>query len=338
LLGYPGNMEIKLMNSFRDSYLDARFLSAKDNSEASLYKPKIIFKPVVKRLNFTLKGKLMRDYSGPCTMECVWKISDISDSKKVFAQIPVKTSIYRSGDNYDLILHQMIAESERDLLENDTLFVYLSKIEKAYLAKSKGEVFKLKTPKRTVYPGTKEMLKDIISAVVTVENEDGFGSGAIISADGYIITNYHVIEGEKTVNVKLGKEKKMKAEIIKVNKDYDLALIKITQPGLKALSFANSDSTGTGDEVFAAGTPLEKSLGQTVTRGIISGYREWNGVNFIQTDVSINAGSSGGPMLNSKGEIIGITTMKAFGKGIEGIGFGIPSNVVTEMMNIKFEK
>ena len=107
---------------------------------------------------------------------------------------------------------------------------------------------------------------------------------------------------------------------------------------MKALSFGNSDSTGTGDEIFAAGTPLDKSLGQTVTRGIISGYREWNGVNFIQTDVSINAGNSGGPLLNQKGEIIGITTMKAFGKGIEGIGFGIPSNVVIDMMNIKFEK
>ncbi|MEO5571172.1 MAG: trypsin-like peptidase domain-containing protein [Bacteroidia bacterium] len=337
LLGYPENMELQLINSFKDSYLDASFLSSKGKDKATLYKPKIILTPVVKKINFTLKGKLLRDYTGPCTMECTWKISDLSDTKKVWAQLPVKTSIYRSGDNYELVLHQLLAESERDLLENDTLFDFLSGIEKKYLAKSKGDVFKLKLPKHVSYSGTREMLKDITSSVVTVQTDDGFGSGVIITSDGYIITNYHVIEGEKSVLVKLGKEQKIKAEIIKVNKDYDLAMIKINQAGLKALSIANSDSTGTGDEIFAAGTPLDKSLGQTVTRGIISGYREWNGVNFIQTDVSINAGNSGGPLLNQKGEIIGITTMKAFGRGIEGIGFGIPSNVVLEMMNIKFD-
>jgi serine protease Do len=338
LLGYPENMELQLINSIKDSYLDPYFLSSKDKEKTTLYRAKIILKPIVKQMSFTLKGKLLRDYTGPCQMECLWKISDVSDPKKVWAQLPVKTSIYRGGENYELILHQLLAESERDLLENDTLFNFLSGLEKNYLAKTKGDAIKIKMPKHVTYPGTREMLKDITSSVVTVLNEEGFGSGVIISPDGYIVTNHHVVEEEKTVNVKLGKEQKVKAEIIKVNKDYDLALLKIKQEGLKALSFANSDSTGTGDEIFAAGTPLDKSLGQTVTRGIISGYREWNGVNFIQTDVSINAGNSGGPMLNQKGEIIGITTMKAFGKGIEGIGFGIPSNVVLEMINIKFEK
>jgi serine protease Do len=336
LLGYAENMDIRILNAFEDSYLDASYLSTKDKSKTTLYKPKIIFKPEVKDLSFNLRGKLLRDYYGSCTIQCNWKIATVSEPKKILAQLPITTTIYRAGDNYDLVLHQMIAESERDLLQNDTLFNFLVKVEKQYLLKSKGEVFKIKPTKRVTFPSSKEMLKEIKSSVVTVENREGFGSGVIISDEGYIITNFHVVEEEKNVFVKMGKENKIKAEIIKVNSDYDLALLKIPTGNLKALNFA-AQKADVGDEVYAAGTPLEKSLGQTVTKGIVSGFREWNGVSFIQTDVSINAGNSGGPLVNDKGEIIGITTMKAFGKGIEGIGFCIPAEEVIEMMNLKFE-
>ena len=337
LLGYPENMELNLVNSFRDSYLEAHFISYKNKEDINLYKPKIILKPLVKKLNFNLKGKLLRDYTGPCTMECLWLVSDLSDRSKILAQLNITTNIYRFGDNYDLILHQMLSESVRDLLDNDTLFAYLSRLEKSYLARSKKEALKIKLVKQATFTDTKEMLKAIASSVVTIENDEGFGSGSIISADGYILTSYHVISGEKTVMIRHGNSEKIKASVERVNKDYDLALLKISGEEFTALRFGNSDKADVGDEVYAAGTPLEKALKQTVTRGIISGFREWNGVNFIQTDVTINSGNSGGPMLNSKGEIIGITTMKLVGKGIEGIGFGIPSNVAVEMLNLKFE-
>jgi serine protease Do len=338
LIGYPENMELQLMNGMKNSYIDAYFISNREKKKTTLYKPKIIFKPVIRDINFMLKGKLLRDYRGPCTMKTIWKVSLISEPDKYLAQIPVETSIYRCGENYDLLLHQLLAESERDLIELDTLYDFLTGIEKSYLAKSKGDVYKLKKEKPAMYVTTKEMLKGVTASVVTIENEDGFGSGAIVSSEGHIITSYHVIEGEKDINVRIGKDSKQKAEIVQTNKDYDLALLKVKSTGLKPLSFGNSDSTGTGDEIFAAGTPIDKSLTQTITRGIISGNRIWNGVNFIQTDVSINSGNSGGPLLNSRGEIIGITTFKALGRGIEGIGFGIPSNVVIEMLNLKFEK
>ena len=178
------------------------------------------------------------------------------------------------------------------------------------------------------------MIAAAAGAVVTIENENSFGSGVIISSEGYIVTNCHVVKNKKSVTVKLKQNKKYKAEIVKVNGDYDLALLKISAEDLKTLSFGNSDSSQESDEVFAIGTPVDKNLGQSVTKGIISGHMEWNGVKFIQTDVSINPGSSGGPLLNSGGEIIGITTMKISAKGVEGIGFCISSNDVLEMLNI----
>jgi serine protease Do len=336
LIGYAENMDIKILNMFADSYMDASYLSAKDKSKTTLYKPKIILKPEISDLNFDLDGKLLRDYTGAMNMTCTWNIATIDAVKKIVAQIPIKTSIYRTSQNYDLILHEMIAQSERDLLENDTLFNFLVKLESEYLKRSQGDIFRLNKPKSISFTSNKEMLKEIKTAVVTVENNSGFGSGVIISEDGYIITNFHVVEDEKNVFVKIGKDNKVKADVVRVNSDYDLALLKIHAAAIKALGFSREKSD-VGDEVYAAGTPLDKSLGQTVTKGIVSGFREWNGVQFMQTDVSINAGNSGGPLLNEKGEIIGITTMKAFGKGIEGIGFGIPAAEVLEMLNLKFE-
>ena len=268
-------------------------------------------------------------------MECTWKISTVNDPKKVIAELPLKTSIYRTGDNYELILHEMLQASEYQLLLNDTLYNFLLKTEKEYLAKSKGDVIEIKVLPPVTYASTKEMLKKVATSVVTIDNKEGFGSGFIISSDGYIVTNNHVANDVKNITVKLGDDKKYKAEIIKTNKDYDLALLKITADNLRPLTIGNSVNCEPGDEVFAIGTPLEKSLSQTVTKGIISGYREYNGVNFLQTDVSINPGNSGGPLLNDKGEIVGIATMKYSGKGIEGIGFCIPSAVMLEMLNIK---
>jgi serine protease Do len=143
-----------------------------------------------------------------------------------------------------------------------------------------------------------------------------------------------VIEDASEIFVKIGSEKKVKAEIVKVNKDYDLVILKADIPSSKGVFLLNERNAMVGEEVFAIGTPLEKSLGQTVTRGIVSGYREMNGVDFIQTDVSINSGNSGGPLLSAKGEIIGINTLKVSGKNISGIGFAIPSDLVIKMLYI----
>jgi serine protease Do len=338
LIGYPENLNIQLMNSFKNSYMDPIFLSSEDTNEAPLFQPKIIIKPVVKSMSFDLNGELLRDYTGPCFIQVDWMISDISAPHKILATFPVKTSIFRTGDDYDLILHQLLSESERDLLEKDTLYNFLTRVEDSYLARSKSSVFKIHTTPETTFANKKEMLKGVTSSVVTVENDDAFGSGIIISPDGYILTNYHVIKGGNNIVVKLGKDEPQKAQIVRENKDYDLALLKIKQSNLKPLPFANSDSTNTGDELYAIGTPLDKSLQQTITQGIISGYRILNGVNFIQTDVSINRGNSGGPLLNQKGEIVAITTMRVFGNGVAGIGFGIPSNIILQMMNITFDK
>ncbi len=160
------------------------------------------------------------------------------------------------------------------------------------------------------------------------------GSGFIISEDGYIVTNYHVIEEADEITVILkGGKKTYKAKIVGTDPETDLALLKIeAHERLPYLRFGDSDKMRSGDWVIAIGNPF--GLDHTVTAGIISAKGRVIGAgpydNFIQTDASINPGNSGGPLLNLKGEVIGINT--AIVASGQGIGFAIPSNMAKEVI------
>ena len=113
--------------------------------------------------------------------------------------------------------------------------------------------------------------------------------------------------------------------------------MKVNYDSVPGLWLADSDSIDAGDPVVAIGTPLDKILSSTLTKGIISGTREFGGIRMIQTDVSINSGNSGGPLINNKGEVIGMSTLKVKANGVEGIGFCIPSNDIKRMLNIEYK-
>jgi S1-C subfamily serine protease len=193
------------------------------------------------------------------------------------------------------------------------------------------------------YTGYGDMIKNVVGSVVTIKVDGGFGSGFIISKSGYLLTNHHVITGSSKIEVVFDNGFNMEATLIKSDEARDVALLKITGSGFKPLSInPDPEAAGVGTEVVAIGTPLDLKLNQTVTKGIVSGKREMEDgherkLNFIQTDVSINGGNSGGPLLNTEGQVIGIATKKLVGKGVEGIGFVIPIGEAIDELNIKFE-
>lgn len=165
---------------------------------------------------------------------------------------------------------------------------------------------------------------------------EGIGSGFIINEEGYILTNYHVVEGAQEVTVTLSSKEEVKAKIINYDQAQDIAMLKITDETVKVpavVELGDSDALKPGEEVIAIGTPLSKDFSQTLTGGLVSGINRnvetSNGVtlNLIQTDTAINPGNSGGPLVNTKGEVIGINTLKMSGEA-EGIGFAIPINEV----------
>jgi serine protease Do len=185
------------------------------------------------------------------------------------------------------------------------------------------------------------LVKQIGEAVVQVRTPEGLGSGFFINADGYLITNFHVIEGETEISVEvyrqtdgqLDRETYKQVKIIAINKFHDLALLKIEDknaPKFKFVTLGNSDALNVGDSVFAIGSPL--GLERTVTSGILSTKtRELEGELYLQTTAQINPGNSGGPLFNLAGEVVGVTNMKIiFG---EGLGFAIPVELVKNFLD-----
>ena len=164
----------------------------------------------------------------------------------------------------------------------------------------------------------------------------GVGSGFIISEDGRIVTNHHVIDGAQSVTVTLSDGRKLEATVLGSDPMTDIALLQVeAAEDLPAVTFGDSDAMRAGDEVFAVGNPF--GLGGTVTSGIVSATsRNINSGpydDFIQTDAAINRGNSGGPLFNAAGEVIGVNTaIFSPDGGSVGIGFAVPSDLVREIV------
>src|SRR5437660_2947408 len=168
--------------------------------------------------------------------------------------------------------------------------------------------------------------------------QEGQGSGFILDSAGHVLTNYHVIDNARQVEVTLHNRKKYSATVVGTDRAHDLAIIQIKAPDLAAMTLGDSRNLQVGQKVYAIGNPF--GLAGTLTSGIVSSIRsvqEPNGVNIdeaIQTDAAINPGNSGGPLLNSHGEVIGINTMIASSVGQNaGIGFAIPINTAKAVLN-----
>lgn len=181
-------------------------------------------------------------------------------------------------------------------------------------------------------------VSEVVKGVITVVTNEGHGSGCIVTPDGYIVTNAHVVE-EDTTDLKAimgdNVEKKIPLKFIRMNDAVDLALLKMDTTGLTPLKLALADQIETGSDVYAIGTPADVELGQTVTRGIVSGKRKFGGHQLVQTDVAISPGNSGGALIRPDGILIGIVTSEMKSGRIDDIGFAIPSTQIEEALKIK---
>ena len=185
-----------------------------------------------------------------------------------------------------------------------------------------------------------------INSVVSITCSSGYssstGTGVIFSDQGYIVTNYHVIEDAWAVNVLLTDERQFEATLVGADAATDLAVLYIEGTGLSAAEFGDSTQLRVGDSVAAIGDPLGSEFRGTLTNGIVSAINRDVSVNsrtmtLIQTNAAINSGNSGGPLINCYGQIIGINTLKigdnASYAGVEGLGFAIPSATVKEVVD-----
>ena len=170
------------------------------------------------------------------------------------------------------------------------------------------------------------------------QREHSLGSGVIVSEDGYILTNNHVVDKATDIKVALPDKREFKGKLVGSDPKTDIAVVKISATGLSTLAFGNSDKMQVGDYVFAIGDPF--GIGETATMGIVSAKGRGNldiedYEDFIQTDAAINPGNSGGALINARGELVGINTaiLAGNGGGNQGIGFAIPIDMARRVMD-----
>lgn len=176
-------------------------------------------------------------------------------------------------------------------------------------------------------------LTDVSSSVVSVLAGSGHGSGFIISKDGYVITNQHVIGDSSIVRLKFQSGLEINADVVAINRGRDIALLKAGYEGSSPLPI-EPEIPSLGETVYSIGTPKDLKLSQTVTKGTVSGFRTIDGFNFIQSDAAVNPGNSGGPLINDLGNVVGIAVLKK--ANAESLGFFIPIADALRDLEIKF--
>ena len=185
-------------------------------------------------------------------------------------------------------------------------------------------------------------IPSVVSITAAGTRTTATGTGVVLSEKGYLVTNYHVIEGAQSLTVKLTDERELTAKVVGSDPVSDLAVLYVAAENLVPAQFGDSDNLRVGDTVVAIGDPLGVELRGTMTDGIISAISrdvqvDGRSMNLIQTNAALNSGNSGGPLINSFGQVIGINTMKigtfTDSTGVEGLGFAIPSATVQEVVN-----
>ena len=181
-----------------------------------------------------------------------------------------------------------------------------------------------------------------IDSVVSITTQSSTGTGVVISDRGYIVTNHHVVEDAKQIQVLLSDDRKLQATLVGKDKASDLAVLRVEAEGLVPAVFGDSEGLRVGDMVCAIGDPLGVGLRGTMTNGIISAINRdittgGRTMTLIQTNAALNSGNSGGPLINCFGQVIGINTMKIGDNmsiaGVEGLGFAIPSVTVKSIVD-----
>ena len=271
-------------------------------------------------------------YYTVCEVNVEWKITSGIDNTKIERQTTGKSTIFENGGS--TAFYDAFENSFYEFLQDKNIYTKLSEQNAAADSAMNFSYIRIQKPK--LLEQSEKVINNAVASVVTVTLENGHGSGCILSADGYIVTNYHVVEGHQKVNVNFKSGISLQADVVRTNPDYDLALLKVTGSGFAPFVVSEEKETNIGADVFSIGTPADLSFGQTVSKGIVSGERVLADKKFIQTDVSISPGNSGGALVDKRGVLIGITNAKFVGTGVEGIGFAIPAYQVFDKLKIGY--
>ena len=236
-------------------------------------------------------------------------------------------------ENYEEALRDALLDALLKVLESDEFKASFGKMS-SLLNNETAKWEQIEMPKPLI---AEPDFQEMVNAQITVIIDDYHGSGCMISPDGYALASYRVVEDKKEVDVQFSDGKTKKAQVIRKDALSNITLLKIDTIGNASLPISKNRSFKVGDDVFSVGAPVNKSLAQSLTSGIVSGEHVQNGLNYIQTDVKVSRGDNGSPLINSKGQLIGVINEKYTGYSLEGLSFAVSSFDVLERLKLNFK-
>jgi len=277
---------------------------------------------------------------GKATMQVEWQVYSRAEQKllaKIETDGGFEVKSAAATGTVETVLSGAFTENVRRLAQG----VELRRALTASAALASGEpprpdaltpiVLSAPTPAPTRAPG------DAVGAVVLIQTADGHGSGVLVSSDGYVLTDQHVVGDAKTVRVRWSDGIETQGEVLRISKARDVALVRTDPRGRQPLGL-RLDQPQPGETVFAIGAPLEVQFQGTLTRGIVSANRTINGLAYVQSDVTVNPGNSGGPLLDEKGRVLGLTDLARLQDGApvtSGVNLFTPTRDALDFLGLK---
>lgn len=288
------------------------------------------------------KGYYSENLRGNVKVDYIWSVLDKSTGEVVLKR--ETQGIHRFQQNsydditynlqtFEMALIRFLGSSEFNKLVIESESVSVSKnIDPKKATDHNNSIEKIRLQS---FSKQSDMIQAASESCVTIITDGGHGSGVVVSKKGLVLTAYHVVEGVNQIDIKFSNGLTLKAKLIDYDSFNDIAILDIIGEGFKALPLLpTGKNVGLGEELLTIGTPADLDLGQSISKGILSGKRKIEDRVYLQTDISVSPGNSGGPLLNMKGEIIGIVQKKIIGEGIEGIGFSLPMDEIRRIMGI----
>lgn len=273
----------------------------------------------------------MINTTGKARLDIEWQIYS-TIRREVVATISTNSSVAQkiSSKTKRNIVQEAFAVNVRTLLADERFrALVLSTDPSTDPNKIAGAPIQLKAP------AAKIRISDATGSVVAVFAGSGMGSGVLVSDDGYFVTAQHVVGDARTVKIRWSDGLESTAEVVRSDKRRDVALLRAEARGRTALRFDRA-RMDVGAPVYAIGTPLDQKLQNTVTRGVVSGQRIMNGFSFIQSDVAVTHGNSGGPLLNDKGAVVGLAELVLRPEGEnESLNFFVPAGDVLDFLQLR---
>jgi S1-C subfamily serine protease len=280
---------------------------------------------------------------GDVFMEVEWELYS-KKTRDVVLRVASQGSASSDGksQSYQDIFFRAFDMAAQNMLAQNSFYQQVALDKELPQQKAQADVGEIKVKYRTTDDTSQvtklnreQIIATMRGSVVTVFSGAGHGSGFVISDDGYVLTNEHVVGGATFVNVKFVTGKQVTGQIVRVNKARDVALVKLERDLYPSLALGNTGKVNIGEEVFSIGTPLSEDLSQTVTKGIVSSFRVKDDIKYVQSDVNIHPGNSGGPLVSLGKGVIGVCVSGiTFGPYTLGLNYFIPIEEAVKSLNI----